>query len=194
MQETMGDRIFQLRTGRHISQETIAHELGVSRQTVSKWETNACTPDTDKVCGLSRLFCVSTDFLILGKTTSEVSAVSVQANQSSALPQVASDAGRKLAVSEGLSEHTAAFRSVELCRSLLRWKVLLALGSLLAVFSLIALLLLLILPGSVIPRAEEVLVIQRNVWFLNLMKCVLSVLLVLSVSGMGVCINLIKRR
>lgn len=37
---TIGDRLLKLRRERNLSQEDLANELDVSRQTVSKWETN----------------------------------------------------------------------------------------------------------------------------------------------------------
>ena len=45
----IGEKIFELRKSRNLSQEEVAEKLNVTRQTVSKWETNKSTPDFDKI-------------------------------------------------------------------------------------------------------------------------------------------------
>ncbi len=64
---TIGERIFTLRKERGISQEELANELNVSRQSVSKWETNQSTPDFDKIVLLCQFFGITTDELLTGK-------------------------------------------------------------------------------------------------------------------------------
>lgn len=63
---TLGERILQYRTARSWSQEDLADLLDVSRQSVSKWETDASTPDLDKIVRLSEIFEVSLDQLVTG--------------------------------------------------------------------------------------------------------------------------------
>ena len=46
---TIGERLLKLRKERNLSQEEFANVLNVSRQTVSKWETDQSTPDFDKI-------------------------------------------------------------------------------------------------------------------------------------------------
>jgi len=60
------DRIQQLRKARGISQEELAEQMGVSRQSVSKWESGQSVPDVDKVIALAALFGVPTDYLLTG--------------------------------------------------------------------------------------------------------------------------------
>ena len=60
----IGEKIFYLRTGKGFSQEEMADELNISRQTVSKWELGNAVPDTDKIVAISRMFNVTTDFLL----------------------------------------------------------------------------------------------------------------------------------
>lgn len=62
----MADRIQSLRKGRGMSQEELADRMGVSRQAVSKWESEQSTPDLERVVELSELFEVSTDYLLRG--------------------------------------------------------------------------------------------------------------------------------
>ena len=60
----LGDKITNLRKKAGWSQEELAHQLGVSRQAVSKWESGSSIPDLDKILRLSQLFDVSTDYLL----------------------------------------------------------------------------------------------------------------------------------
>ena len=61
----IGNKIQSCRKKAGLSQEALARELGISRQAVSRWETGEAIPDTEKVIQLSRLFQVSTDYLLL---------------------------------------------------------------------------------------------------------------------------------
>lgn len=62
----LGENIYRLRTARGMSQGALAEALGVSRQSVSKWETDAAVPELDKLQKLSALFGVSLDELVTG--------------------------------------------------------------------------------------------------------------------------------
>ena len=62
----LSDRIQYLRKARGISQEGLADQLGVSRQAVSKWESEQSMPDLDKVISMSDYFEVTTDYLLKG--------------------------------------------------------------------------------------------------------------------------------
>lgn len=62
----MADRIQYLRKSKGISQEELADKIGVSRQAVSKWESEQSTPDIEKVILLSDFFDVTTDYLLKG--------------------------------------------------------------------------------------------------------------------------------
>ena len=60
----LADKIMTLRKKTGWSQEELAAQLNVSRQSVSKWEGAQSIPDMDKVVQMSRLFGVTTDFLL----------------------------------------------------------------------------------------------------------------------------------
>ena len=60
----LADKIITLRKKAGWSQEELASQLGVTRQSVSKWEGTQSVPDLDKVVQMSRLFGVSTDYLL----------------------------------------------------------------------------------------------------------------------------------
>lgn len=62
----MADRIQYLRKAKGISQEELADKVGVSRQAVSKWESEQSTPDLDKVITMSEYFDVTTDYILKG--------------------------------------------------------------------------------------------------------------------------------
>lgn len=61
---TLAEKILSLRTARGMSQDGLAEQLEVSRQSVSKWETGQSTPDLDKIIRLADLFGVSVDELV----------------------------------------------------------------------------------------------------------------------------------
>ena len=61
---TIGQKIVQLRNDASISQEQLAETLGVSRQSVSKWEMDQALPQIDKVIQLCEIFKISTDSLL----------------------------------------------------------------------------------------------------------------------------------
>ena len=60
----LADKIMQLRKQKGWSQEELAEKLGISRQSVSKWESGMSVPDLDKILKLGELFAVSTDYLL----------------------------------------------------------------------------------------------------------------------------------
>ena len=60
----LGNNLFQSRKKTGLSQETVAEKLGVSRQTISKWETDETVPDIYQAKKLAELYNVSLDDLI----------------------------------------------------------------------------------------------------------------------------------
>jgi len=64
----LGENIYRLRTERGMSQGDLADALSVSRQSVSKWETDGATPDLDKLLKLSQLFGITLDELVTGES------------------------------------------------------------------------------------------------------------------------------
>ena len=63
---TIGERLLKLRREKNISQEELANVLDVSRQTVSKWETDQSMPDFDKIVPLCNYFGITSDELLTG--------------------------------------------------------------------------------------------------------------------------------
>jgi transcriptional regulator with XRE-family HTH domain len=60
----VGEHIYKLRKKKGLSQEDLASELGVSRQTISNWESDQTAPDLKQAAKLSELFDVSLDELV----------------------------------------------------------------------------------------------------------------------------------
>lgn len=61
---SLGEKLLYLRKKAGLSQEDVAEKLSVSRQTVSKWETDQTVPELNKAKLLSELYNVSYDYLI----------------------------------------------------------------------------------------------------------------------------------
>ena len=68
----LAEKIMTLRKKNGWSQEELAGKLGVSRQSVSKWESGMSIPDLDKILMMSEIFEVSTDFLLKDEIEQEV--------------------------------------------------------------------------------------------------------------------------
>ena len=64
---TFGERLLEYRNRKGLSQEKLAEKVGVTRQTVSKWETNQSVPDFDKIIPLCETLGISTEELIKGE-------------------------------------------------------------------------------------------------------------------------------
>ena len=60
----LGQKIADLRKKNNLSQESLAEKMNVSRQAVSKWESEQSIPDIEKIVNLSELFGVTTDYLL----------------------------------------------------------------------------------------------------------------------------------
>ena len=64
---SLGNNIHRLRTKLNMSQGDLAEALGVSRQSISKWETDGAVPELDKLIKLSNIFGVTLDELVHGE-------------------------------------------------------------------------------------------------------------------------------
>jgi len=61
---SIGLKIQEYRVKNRLSQEVLAEKLGVSRQSVSKWELGQTLPEVDKIIAMSKLFSVTADELL----------------------------------------------------------------------------------------------------------------------------------
>lgn len=68
----LADKIIEERKKNGWTQEDLAQKLGVSRQSVSKWESAGAIPDLKKIIQLADLFGVSTDYLLKMKLKKKI--------------------------------------------------------------------------------------------------------------------------
>lgn len=68
---TFGAKLSKLRREHNYTQEQLAQLLGVSRQAISKWESDGAYPETDKLIRMSALFSCSLDYLLKDEVESE---------------------------------------------------------------------------------------------------------------------------
>ena len=68
---TIGNKILSLRKARGWSQEELAEKIGVTRQAISRWESDSAKPDADKIVDICDLFGVSADYLLRDKYAGE---------------------------------------------------------------------------------------------------------------------------
>lgn len=64
----IGDKIFDIRNGRGLSQDDFAQKVGVTRQTISQWEANRIKPKADKIQLICQVLEISVDELMSNKT------------------------------------------------------------------------------------------------------------------------------
>lgn len=64
---SLGEKLLELRKAKHLSQEEAADKLNVTRQTISKWETDQSTPDFDKIMPICELYGISSNELLSGE-------------------------------------------------------------------------------------------------------------------------------
>lgn len=63
----LGEKLFELRKTKNLTQDEVAEKLNVTRQTISKWETNQSLPDFDKIVPICELFEIGVEELLTGK-------------------------------------------------------------------------------------------------------------------------------
>ena len=69
---SLGERLYELRKSKNLSQEEVADKLNVTRQTVSKWETDESKPDFDKIVPICELYNINSEELLTGKKEEQV--------------------------------------------------------------------------------------------------------------------------
>ncbi len=92
----LGEKIYKLRTERNLSQGDLSEMLDVSRQSISKWENGAATPDLDKIIKLSEVFKITIDELVKNENVS-VSASEEPKNKTVIIKKESSFPPRKIA-------------------------------------------------------------------------------------------------
>lgn len=83
----LAEKIYQLRKAKNWSQEDLAANIGVSRQSVSKWERGEALPDLERMISLSDIFGVSIDDLIRSNKITEDEKEDLQSQARTTTPQ-----------------------------------------------------------------------------------------------------------
>lgn len=84
---SIAKRMKRVRTERGLSQERLAEQLNVSRQTVSKWENGLAVPSGDNLNQLGKALGVSVDFLLNGERALSAPAEETPASEETPAPQ-----------------------------------------------------------------------------------------------------------
>ena len=90
--KTLGGRIQAFRKTAGLSQEALGEQLGVSRQAVSRWESDAAVPELEKLIAMSRLFGVTVGGLLGVESPDEERDTSSQGAAEAADSDMASEA------------------------------------------------------------------------------------------------------
>ncbi|MDE6538741.1 MAG: helix-turn-helix domain-containing protein [Ruminococcus sp.] len=110
----LADKIIELRKKAGLSQDELAEQMDVSRQSVSKWEGAQSVPDLNKILKLSEIFGVSTDYLLKDDFEKPAPEISETLTDDKPLRRVSmEDANKFLAVNERSAFKTAS--GVALC-------------------------------------------------------------------------------
>ncbi|MGI5986771.1 MAG: helix-turn-helix domain-containing protein [Dysosmobacter sp.] len=132
--KTLGGRIQAFRKAAGLSQEALGEQLGVSRQAVSRWESDAAVPELEKLIAMSRLFGVTVGVLLGVEPPAEDRSTSGQNAAEGKDPDTAPEAeapvheltDRELAAVEAIAEK---YLAAQQARSSRKWPlVLLAAG------------------------------------------------------------------
>ena len=92
---TLGERIAYYRGKLGLSQGELAEQLGVSRQAVSKWETDAGLPDLERLIALSRLYHITLDELVKGESPEETAEAPEEIPVDAVIAKPAAPSGQK---------------------------------------------------------------------------------------------------
>lgn len=77
----LGEKLFELRKSKNLTQDDVAEKLNVTRQTVSKWETNQSKPDFDKILPLCDLYGISANELLKGENQEQTTSNNEENNE-----------------------------------------------------------------------------------------------------------------
>ena len=77
----VSEKIRTLRKSKGMSQEELAGQVNISRQAVSRWENGTALPDADNIVQLSKLFGVTTDYLLMDSYESDEDSPKIKENK-----------------------------------------------------------------------------------------------------------------
>ncbi len=135
----LADKIMKERKKKGWSQEELAEQLDVSRQSVSKWESGLSVPDLDRIIAMSEIFGVTTDYLLKKESASETNGDHTEERIASEAEEVPSGESESETLPVRELSHTEATEYLA-CVDKRSWKI--ALGIMLCILSPITLILL----------------------------------------------------
>ena len=120
----LSEKLLNLRKANDLTQEQLAEKTGVSRQSVSKWESGQSVPELDKIVALCDIFNISTDYLL---KPSEIDLLSAKTqmleNQQKTLEkEIQTKERKKKALLSCAAVYLIAFALLILIRSLV-WEI-----------------------------------------------------------------------
>lgn len=159
----LGDRINKYRIEAGYSQEALAKELGVSRQSVFKWEKGESVPDVSKIVLLSELLSVSIDELLSRESDEEIAARLERAN----------DARRRAMLEEEEKDKERLKERISLNRFKTVAIILFQIAVLSSVTSLLIFILTVVFQNKLFPVEESFFVFPTAEFIKITVKCVL---------------------
>lgn len=100
---TLGEKIIELRKRYNLTQEKLSNQIGISRQTLSNWESNITSPDINQAKKLASIFKISLDDLTNTKTEVQC------CNNKSILVNLI---GKECYLDEDLDDHRLDFNTI----------------------------------------------------------------------------------
>ena len=73
-----GEKLIKMRKQKGMSQEQLGIQLGITRQSVSKWESGSTLPELSKLIAISEIFGVSVDYLVKDEMEKDFEKVQIQ--------------------------------------------------------------------------------------------------------------------
>ena len=95
---SIGDKIVEARKANNMTQEQLAELMGVTRQSISRWEQNLAYPETEKILHLSDILNVSCDYLLKENETRKNSNIIAKENPSLTTRLLKSFVGKKVKI------------------------------------------------------------------------------------------------
>ncbi len=95
---SIGDKIVEARKANNMTQEQLAELMGVTRQSISRWEQNQAYPEIEKILRLSDILNVSCDYLLKENETSKNNNIIAKENPSMATRLLKGFVGKKVKI------------------------------------------------------------------------------------------------
>jgi transcriptional regulator with XRE-family HTH domain len=92
----LSDKLIELRKAKGWSQEDFAEKLDVSRQAISRWENGTALPDAQNILRISKLFCVTSDYLLNDDYVGEIDVPTTETTEETATKEITTEEAEPL--------------------------------------------------------------------------------------------------